>query len=120
MKRSDEAKWFRAETDRRGGTTTVQLRLANSELDRLVRILLDEKRMEPVCAAMRGSDLERALGASTYCARCRNQFGEIYESHEFRAKNWVSAFAKALWYCKGSFQMVKGACGTAYGRVIKH
>lgn len=101
-------------------TVNVTMSMPRKEFEQLMKVLHDRKLMAPICRAIDNTALGRALIGSTYCAQCKNQYGQIAESHQFSAKNWGRAAAEAFWYCKGSFSMSRGKCTTAYGQVIKH
>ena len=120
MDKLEQDSWFRIDHASVRGVSTVTIRIATTELMAIVKALQSTKVMEPICKVVDDSALGKALAGSTYCARCRNQFGEIEVSHQFSAKNWASAWAKAVGYCKGSFQLVRGKCATQYGKVVNH
>lgn len=111
---------FQVDVQLRGDVAHIAIEMPRAEYERLMNVLNDEKAMAPICKVVDKSALGKALLGSTYCARCKNQYGEIYESHQFSAKNWASATAKAFWYCKGNHTLARGTCGSAYGSVIKH
>jgi hypothetical protein len=110
---------FNIKVDKEEKVFRISIRMDGGEFEQLMRVLNDDKAMQPICAVVDKSPLGRALEGSTYCASCTNTLGQVV-CHQFNAKNWARAMSKAFWYCKGSFSLSRGSCGSGCRTIEKH